>query len=199
MFFAATAIALLCLVSVSHSVPPPPGALEDSVRPVDQLDSRHLEGRWALVAASMEDKSAADYVKKRDSVVVYFHNSSYTQVNRVDGECQYQPHNISLEGHSFHSQENAFNFNGTFYQTSCQDCVLVGLDIESLKYNSTDFYLLSRGREVDQAVMEEFKAQMERLKMPLPFVMDPTKELCAEQPASKPEAQNDQQAEGQKA
>ena len=198
MFTAAAAIALLFLVSASHSVPPPPGALEDTVRPLDQLDSRHLEGRWALVAASMEEKSA-DYVKERDSVAIYFHNSSYTQVNRVGGACQYQPHNISLEGHSFRSQERAFNFNGTFYQTSCQDCVLVGLDMEYSASNLTDFYLLSRGREVDQSVMEEFKAQMARLKMPATFMMDPTKELCAEQPASKLDAQNEQEAGGQKA
>lgn len=184
MFFALCAIACLCLLTVSSAAPL---ACEDLVRPLDQVDRRHFEGRWVLVAGSLNDTAAADILKGRDSVVIDLHNSSYTQANHVGGRCIYQPHNMSVEGHIITLKERNFNFTVTFFHTSCQDCMVLTLDIEAPKYKSMDFYLVSKRREVDLKEMDEFRAQVKCLKMPLPVMMDPTKELCPEQPAAKTE------------
>lgn len=181
MLFAACAIAGLCLLSVSSAVPL---ACEDLVRPLDQVD--HFEGRWVLVAGSLNNTAAEDILKGRDSVVVYLHNSSYIQASHVGGHCIYERHNMSTEGHIFTIKEKNFNFTVTLSHTSCQDCAVMTLDMEAPKYKSTDLYLFSKRREVDQKEMDEFNAQVKCLKLPLPVVMDPTKEICPDpRPAKK--------------
>ena len=60
--------------------------------------------------------------------------------------------------------------------------------VKSSKRVSLDLYLLSKRREVEQNEMEEFRAQLECYQLPSPAVMDPTKELCPEQPESQPTA-----------
>lgn len=187
---------VLCLMAVSHSAPL---ACEDLVRPLDQLESHHLEGRWALVAGSLNDTATADVLKGRESVTIYFHNSTYTQANRFEGPCESYSHNFSMEGHILKMKVKTFNFTVNFFHTSCQDCVVFSLAAESPNYESVDFYLFSRRREVEQKVMDEFKAQVECLNMPPLIIMDPTKELCPEQTASKPAAPTEEKTEGQKA
>lgn len=184
MFFAACAIAVLCSASLGRSAPL---VCEDSVRTLAQLDLGHLAGRWALVAGSVESSAAAEIIKRRDSVVIELHNSSYTQANRVNGLCKYYSHNIRVEGNILTLKEQRFNFTVTPFYTSCQDCLVFTLNVESPNFNSLDLYLFSKRREVKQNEMEEFKSQAACLNMPAPFVMDPAKELCPEQPAAQPE------------
>ncbi len=190
--FAVFAIFLLCHMSVSHSA-----ALvcEKLVHPLDQLDPHHFEGRWALIAGSLNHPPSMEALRLRDSITMYFSNSSeasnfsYTQINRFGDQCQYLPYNISVEGSTFtFDVGNRFNLNGYFLYTSCPDCVVMQWVVKSRKRLSVDLYLLSRRREVEQKEMEEFRAQLECYQLPTPIVMDPTKELCPEQPESHPTA-----------
>ncbi|GAA6232336.1 uncharacterized protein LOC117526217 isoform X1 [Lates japonicus] len=184
MFVVVCAIALLCFVSVSHSAPL---ACEELVRPLDQLDPLNLEGRWALVTGSLNDSASAEAVKGRDSVTIEFNNSSYTQANHFGDRCEYYSHNISKGGNIFNIKVKTFNFTGSLLHTSWSDCLVLRLDVDSPNYKSLDLYLFSRRREVTQKVMEDFRAQAECLSIPPPFVMDPTKELCPEEPGTEEE------------
>ncbi|XP_070710369.1 alpha-1-acid glycoprotein 1-like [Pempheris klunzingeri] len=199
MFFAVCAIALLCWMSaVSHSAPP---ACEDLVRPLDQLDPHHLEGKWALVAGSLSHPPHLEKFKKRDSASVNFSTNdtyiSYTRSIRLDNKCQYNTYNISLEGSSFsYDGTDKSNFSANLVHTTCQDCLLMRFNVESGK--RLHFYLFSRRRELEQSEVEEFRAQVECLKIPPPVVMDPTKELCPEETAGDPAAKTEEKTEGQK-
>lgn len=184
---------VLCLISVSHSAPLD---CENLVQPLDQLDPHDLEGRWALIAGSLKNRGDVDILKYKDSVTIDFHNSTYTQADHIDELCQYQTHRISLKDNTFDFKANNFNFSGTFFNTSCPDCVLFRFSTESQHFASVDFYLMSRRRQLEQKEIEEFNAQVECLKMPPAIVMDPTKELCPEKaiPAAPTEEKKGQKA-----
>uniref|UniRef100_A0A3B4T246 Lipocalin/cytosolic fatty-acid binding domain-containing protein n=1 Tax=Seriola dumerili TaxID=41447 RepID=A0A3B4T246_SERDU len=125
---------VLCLVSVSHSAPL---ACENLVRPSEQLDPLHLEGRWTLVAGSLNDSADAAALKGRDSVTIDFNNSTYTQVNRVGDKCDYDLLDITFEGHIMSLQTRNYNFTGTFFQTSCPDCAVLSLDVKNESFYKT--------------------------------------------------------------
>ncbi|XP_071768994.2 uncharacterized protein LOC139922389 [Centroberyx gerrardi] len=190
--FALCATVLLYFISVSHSAPL---SCEDLLRPLDQLEPGLMEGRWALVAGSLNHPPSLEALKLRDSITMVFSNSSetstisYTQINRFGDKCQNLPYNISIEGSTFtFDVGHRFNLTGTFLHTPCPDCVVMRWDVESRKRVSLDLYLVSRRREVGPKEMEEYKAQLECLKLPPPVMMDPTKELCPEQTPSEPAA-----------
>lgn len=192
-------VILFCLISGSHSAPP---VCEKLVHPLDQLDPRHFEGRWALVAGSISHQPSMDALRQRDSITMYFSNSSetsnvpYTQINRFGDQCQYLPYNISIEGSTFtFVVGNRFDLNGSFLYTSCPDCVVMQWTVKSKKRQSTDLYLLSRRRELEKEEMEEFKAQLGCYQLPTPVVMDSTKQLCPKQPQSQPTAASAAQTE----
>ena len=168
---------VLCLISVSHSAPVD---CENTARPLDQLDAKQLDGRWALIAGSLTDSNNENILKAKQSVTIDFEGSAYTQSDRHGEMCQYYPHNITVESPNFTYHVGAFKFSGTLYHTSCADCLVFRLDYESPDYASKDFYLVSRRRELEQSELDEFKAQVECLSMPTPIMMDPTKALCAE-------------------
>ncbi|XP_078021145.1 uncharacterized protein LOC144461733 [Epinephelus lanceolatus] len=199
MFVAACAIALLCLVSLSHSAPL---SCEDLVRPLDQLDPHHLEGRWVLVAGSMSHPLYLERFKQSDSATVNFSSNtsdthiSYSRSIHFNNDCLYDTYNISLEGSSFtFDGTDKSNLSANFIHTSCQDCILMRMNKESGKRQH--FYLLSRRRQLEQKEMEEFRAQLKCLNMPPPHVMDPTKELCPEERASNPATQTEEKTEEQ--
>lgn len=188
--FAVFAIALLCSMSVSSAL-----VCEKLVHPLARLDPLHFEGSWALVAGSLNHPASMDSLRLRDSITMYFSNSSeapnfsYTQINRFGDQCQQLLYNISVEGGTFtFDVGNRFNLTGSFVYTSCPDCVVMEWVVESRRRVSVDLYLLSRRRQVEQREMEEFMAQLKCFQLPTPVVMDPTKELCAEQPESQPRA-----------
>ena len=190
--FAVFATFLLCWMSVSHSAPL---ACEDLLHPLDQLDPHHFTGRWALVAGSLNHSASMDALRLRDSITMFFSNTSetsdfsYTQVNRFGDQCQHLPYNISIEGSTFtFDVGNRFELTGSFLYTSCPDCVVMRWIVKSKKRHSVDLYLLSRRREVEQKELEEFRTQLKCLDLPTPVVMDPTKELCPEQPERQPTA-----------
>uniref|UniRef100_A0A3Q1G3E4 Apolipoprotein M n=1 Tax=Acanthochromis polyacanthus TaxID=80966 RepID=A0A3Q1G3E4_9TELE len=188
--FAACAVAILCFVSASHSAPL---VCEKLVHPLDELAAHHFEGRWALVAGSLNHPPSMDALRLRDSITIYFSNSTetstYTQINRFGDKCQRLPYNISVEGSTFtFDVGNRFDLSGSFLYTSCPDCMVMRWIVKSRKRHSVDLYLLSRRREVDQKEMEEFRAQLKCYQLPAPVVMDPTEELCLEQPESQPTA-----------
>ncbi|XP_070768157.1 uncharacterized protein [Enoplosus armatus] len=197
MFIAVCAIALLCFMSLSHSAPL---ACDNLVRPLDQLDLRHLEGRWALVAGSLSQPSYLERFKQRDSATVNFSsntsdtNISYTSTILLDNACLYNTYNISLEGSTFtYDGTDKSNLSTNFSHTSCHDCILMRINADSGKRQH--FYLFSRRRALEQKEMEEFRAQVECLHMPPPAVLDPTKDLCPEKTAGDPAAPTEDKTE----
>ncbi|KAM3622580.1 uncharacterized protein V6R79_000649 [Siganus canaliculatus] len=178
MFPVSFAIALLFLVTGSHSAPLD---CNSRVQPLDQLDLDQLVGRYLVVAGSLQHARAADAVKKRDSIAVDFSNSSYTQVNRQDGQCQYWHNDFTVEGNVYTMKRGDFNFTVTFFNTSCPDCLLLTMDIMGPSFTSKELYLISRRRLLIEKEMQEFEAVVECLKMPSPVVLNPTGELCPEQ------------------
>lgn len=179
-------IILPCLMSVNHAAPP---VCEELALPLDQVDPGQFEGGWALVAGSINHQPSMEALRLRDSITVYFSNSSetsrfsYTQINRFGDRCQYLPYNISVAGGSFtFDVGNRFDLKGFFLRTSCPDCMVMQWVVQSARRRSVDLYLLSRRREVEEEVMENFRAQLRCFNLPTPALMDPTKELCPEQP-----------------
>ncbi|XP_070829148.1 protein AMBP-like [Chaetodon trifascialis] len=193
MFVIACAIALLCCLAVSHSAPL---TCEDLVRPLDQLDPRHLGGKWALVAGSLSHLPYLERFKQRDSASINVASNSsdthisYTRSLRLDNKCKYSSYNITLEGSNFtYDGTDKSNLSASFVHTSCRDCMLMHMTVESGKRHH--LYLFSRRRQLEQKEMEEFSAQVECLNLLPPVVMDPTKELCPEETAGDPAAQTE--------
>ncbi|KAK5899411.1 hypothetical protein CesoFtcFv8_008895 [Champsocephalus esox] len=178
--FAVNVIILLCLMSASHAAPL---GCEVLLRPLDQLDARHLEGRWLLVIGGMCDLSHVESFKSRDSASLNFANASesskmsLTHIFGFGDSCRYRHFNITLGESSFTYDQS--NHTVRFLHTSCPDCLVMRFDNESQK--TLRLYLFSRRREVEQEKVEEFRAQVECLKLLPPVMMDPTKELCPEQ------------------
>ncbi|KAI3352463.1 hypothetical protein L3Q82_005417 [Scortum barcoo] len=168
-------------MSASHSAAQ---VCEKLVHPLHQLDPHHLEGRWALIAGSLNHEPSMEALRLRDSITMYFSNSSeasnfsYTQINRFEDQCQYLPYNMSVKGSTFtFDVGNRFDLTGSFLYTSCPDCVVMRWVVRSQRRQSLDLYLLSKRREVEQKEMEEFRAQLRCYNLPTPVVMDPTKRL----------------------
>uniref|UniRef100_A0A3P8U3H6 Apolipoprotein M n=1 Tax=Amphiprion percula TaxID=161767 RepID=A0A3P8U3H6_AMPPE len=176
---------------LGHSAPL---VCEHLVKPLDQLDLQHLMGKWAVIAGSLKNSDSAQHFNRTDSVTVDIQNSTYIQASRVDDTCQYRSHNFQ-GGNLLTLREGNFNFTGTLLNTSCSDCLVMTLDLETHNYKSMDVYFLSKRRQLEPKEVEEFTAQVECLNMPPPIVMDPTKELCpteaTAQPEENPEGQND--------
>uniref|UniRef100_A0A665X8X6 Uncharacterized protein n=1 Tax=Echeneis naucrates TaxID=173247 RepID=A0A665X8X6_ECHNA len=182
-----------------------PLACKDVVRPLVQLDPIHLAGNWALVVGSMNDAAHLERFKTRDSALINFASASetasisFTRNFNLNGTCRYLTSNITLAGSGFSIAE--FNITMTFLFTSCPDCLV--MRFSEVPEKPLCLYLFSRRRQLEQKEMEEFRAQVEMVEqkemeefmaqlkccgLPEPFVMDPTKELCQEQPESQPTA-----------
>ncbi|XP_069024262.1 uncharacterized protein [Embiotoca jacksoni] len=190
--FAVCAVTMLCVMSQSHSAPL---VCEELVHPLDKLALHDFQGRWSLVAGSLNHPPSLEALRLRDSITMYFSNSSetstfsYTQINRFGEQCQSLAYNISVEGSTFtFDVGNRFNLTSSFLHTSCPDCVVMQWIVKSRRRHSVDLYLLSRRREVERVEMEEFGAQLKCYQLPEPVVMDPTKALCPEQSESQPTA-----------
>lgn len=192
----AVVIAVLCLVSVSLSAPL---SCEDLIQPLDQLDPRNLDGRWALVAGSLEDPRAEAGLRIRDSTTIYASNFTYTQVDRYGSKCLEGHLNVSVERPTFNFTMFNVNFSGIFIRTSCPDCVVFVFDVSTHRYSRRDLYLFSKRRELGHSEMKEFRAQVQCFNLPPPLVPDPAKELCPRETEIKPEAHGEEKAEGQKA
>lgn len=180
---AVCAVAVIYLMSVSHAAPL---ACEYLLRPLNELDHHHLEGRWAMIAGSLSELPLIEHLRLRDSATAKFSSASETNVSfrrtmSLNNTCSYKSFNISLEGSTF-TFDNG-RVNTTFIQTSCDDCILLSFDVKS--GTRRHFYLYSRRRQLEQREIEEFRVQVECVNMPPPVVMDPTKELCPEEKTAK--------------
>lgn len=179
------ALAWSCLTSIVHLRP----VCEKLLHPLDQVDPQIFQGGLAFVAGSLSHQPSLDALKQRDSITVYFSNSTegsrttYTQINRFGDQCQSRLYNISMEDSRFNFDvANRFELRASFRYTSCPDCVVMKWLVNSEKRQSVELYLLSRRRQVEQKEMEEFLAQLWCYGLPPPVVMDPTKELCPKEP-----------------
>lgn len=187
------AIVLLCLTSRIRSVPL---ACENLVRPLDQLDPHHLEGKRAMVAGSLSYLPLMERLRRRDSATITFTSDTaestmlFSLSSHVDNTCHYPSYNITLEGSRFTYYNG--NVTTTFIHTSCHDCILMSSDVESGKRQH--FYLFSRRRQLEQKEVNEFRDQVECLNMPPPVVMDPTKELCPEETTSSPATETEEKS-----
>lgn len=180
MAFLTVSAVILCWFSVSLAAPL---ACEELIRPLDQLQPHRLVGRWALVAGGLSHLPFLERFKQRDSASIHFSSNtsesslSYTRSLCLGNTSLHTSYNISLEGSSFtYDGANKSNISASFVYTSCHDCLLMRMNVESGK--RIHFYLFSRRRRLEQEEMEEFQAQVRCLNMPPPAVMDPKKQLC---------------------
>lgn len=174
MFLAA--VTVFCLVS---------GSLADSLScdnlmlPLEQVDPGKLEGRWTLVADSLRIVRSQVPTGHSDSVSVYFFNSTFLKANRDGESCSYSHRNVTIDGPRYHVAIGpVVSLSGTFYPTSCPDCVMLTFIVDSPLYVSEELCLFSRRREVDEETLREFIALSKCLKFSSHVVMDPNKELC---------------------
>lgn len=186
---------LLCWVSMSLAAPL---ACEDLMRPLDRLHPHRLVGRWALVAGGLSHLPSLERFRQRDSASIRFPSNSsatslsYTRSLCVGNESLHTSFNVTLEGSSFtYDGRDKSNISSSFVHTSCGDCLLMRMNVDSGK--RIHFYLFSRRRQLEQEEMEEFKAQVQCLNMPPPVVMDPEKPLCLEEADKAPKAPNKRQ------
>lgn len=173
-------ICIILVLSVSGNLAAPVSC-GDLLRPLNEVNSTSLVGRWASVASSLQMEAARADLEGKDSFAIDVRNSSYTMAISSKGQCHYFQRNISLEGSVVTSKVKNFTLTATLLHTSCPDCLVMTFDVQSPYYKSLDFYLMSRRRQVLKEEMEEFMAQLKCLNMRPPIVMDPTMELCPQQ------------------
>lgn len=182
MAFLVLSAVVLCWLSVSLAAPL---ACEELVRPLEQLQPHGLVGRWALVAGALSHLPSLEKFKQRDSASIHFSSNtsesslSYTRSLCLGNKSLHTSFNISLDGTRFtYDGTDKSNVSSSFVRTSCRDCLLMRMNVESGK--RVHLYLFSRRRRLEQEEMEEFQAQVRCLNMPPPVVMDPEKQLCPE-------------------
>ncbi len=167
------------LCPVHHEGHTAPLTCEDLIQPLDQLDPRELEGSWALVADSLKVIQSEVSTQLSDSTSIDFYNSTFIKTQRIGLSCYHFAQDVSIEGANYNFKVGGISsFSGTFYKTTCADCVVLSFNEDSPNYKSEELCLFSKRREVDQRVLREFAAQVKCLKMPKPVVMDPSVELC---------------------
>lgn len=174
--FAVCAILFLCLMSLSHSAPE---ACTDLVKPFDELDPHHYEGRWVLTADSLRTSGYTTDTELFDSVTLDFYNSSFIKAGRSGEDCKYFSHNVTIKGSHYNfTVQETLNFSGTVFRTSCSDCIIMSFNLDTPGVKSEELCLFSKKRKVEESVLREFVTLVECLSMPAPVVMDPTMELC---------------------
>lgn len=141
-----------------------------------------------MVAGSLSHLSSWEKFRQRDSASIYFSSNtsessiSYSRSICLGNTSMHTWFNISLEGSSFtYDGIDRSNASASFVRTSCRDCLLMRMHVDSGR--RIHFYLFSRRRRLEQEEMDEFKAQVRCLDMPPPKMMDPEKPLCLEDPA----------------
>uniref|UniRef100_A0A3B3ZDQ2 Apolipoprotein M n=1 Tax=Periophthalmus magnuspinnatus TaxID=409849 RepID=A0A3B3ZDQ2_9GOBI len=174
------------LGSLHHGQTAPPNCRE-LVRPLDHALPQDVEGKWTLVAGGLNNTALLERFKTRHSAFMKFVaiNSTrmhFSRASLVNESCHYSKSDITLTGSGFEYAE--FNITMIFLRTTCPDCLVILF--EKRDGGTVPLYLFSRRREVDADELEEFKTQVECLKMPHVAVMDPTKELCPEQYGEEP-------------
>lgn len=138
------------------------------------------------MAGGLSHLPSLERFRQRDSASVNFSSNtsatslSYTRSLCLGNKTLHTTFNVTLEGSSFtYDGIDKSNVSSSFVHTSCRDCLLMRMNVESGK--RIHFYLFSKRRQLEQEEMEEFKAQVQCLSMPPPVVMDPEKQLCSEE------------------
>lgn len=171
-------VALLCLLPGSRSAPP---TCDELVRPLVGKAPGHVEGSWAVLAAGMTNMADEVLLRQRDSITFHAYDFTCIQANRFGDECKYYRLNVTLKGNVVSLEVRGMGMAGTFYSTPCPDCLVFTFKVEGL--DSTDLYLVSKRRELEQSEKDNFAAQAKCLGLREPVWMDPTKALCEKKPA----------------
>lgn len=147
------------------------------------------------MAGGLSHLPSLERFRQRDSATIHFSGNtsatslSYTRSLCLGNKSLHTAFNVTLEGSSFtYDGTDKSNVSSSFVHTSCHDCLLMRMNVESGK--RIHFYLFSRRRQLEQEELEEFKAQVQCLNMPPPVVMDPEKQLCLEETDKDAEAPN---------
>ncbi|XP_077381032.1 uncharacterized protein LOC144020971 [Festucalex cinctus] len=173
MILLVCSVALLCLLPGSLCAPP---TCDELVRPLAGMTPGQAAGSWAVLAASMTNASDEVLLGQRDSITFHAYDFTCVQANRFGDECKYYRLNVTLKDNVMTLKAMGINMAGTFYYTSCPDCLVFTFKVEGL--DSTDLYLVSKRRELELSEKEEFAAQAKCLNLREPVWMDPTKALC---------------------
>lgn len=161
MFYAASAFAVLSLVSGFSQCPPDP--CQGVVKPARQQDLPPLDGQWIAVSLSLKNNKSRQAVHRSDSFTLHYKNATFLTTKRQGTRCIYQPYNAPLRGVYFNDTlksrdypEKFTKFTGTIFSSSCTDCLMMSFDIVSPTYSVQTVTLYSRGREVEQEQLLEF-------------------------------------------
>lgn len=170
------AFVILCLGFLHLSQSSPPDC-QELVRPLDHVLPQDLEGKWTLVAGGLNSTSALERFKRRDSALITCKTINGTSMRfmRNDGlneSCHFVDIVITLEGSGFRLP----NLTVIFLHTTCPDCLVIHFDKDDK--SQTPLYLISRRREMSDAEIDEFRAQVQCLRLSKMELMDPTKKLC---------------------
>lgn len=194
---AAFVILCLGLLHLSKSAAPD---CQQLARPLDQVSPEDLEGKWTIVAGGLNNTASLERFKRRDSALMNYKaiNGTSTHFMRNDAfneSCHFIDFVITLEGSGFTFPK--LNLTVTFLHRLCPDCMSIHFD--NPDKSRLAVYLISRRREVEQAEMEEFRAQMGCLHMSYVAFMDPTKKLCQRDDSHKTNTQENPVDGGQSA
>lgn len=172
---------VLCFLAVSQSARLP---CEDLLRPLDQLDYKSLEGKWAEVAAGFPDPGLQSFARFIESFSMDFStaggasNMNCIQKIHIHGKCETNSYPTTLVGSTLtYDARDEVNPTDTLIHAPCPDCLVMRRDIYTL---GTVLSLFSRRRQLESTEMLEFRHQLECLNMLPPFLRDPAKELCAD-------------------
>ncbi len=130
-----------------------------------------------MVAISIKITQSQFLQDLSDSASIHFYNSTFIKTQHFGESCYNSGQHISLEGPHYKIKDGPMsNSSGTFYKTTCADCLVLSAKVESPNFKSEELCLYSKRRKVDPEEMREFAAWC--LKMHRYLVMDHTKELC---------------------
>lgn len=184
MFYAACAFAVLSLVSGLSVCPP--DRCEGVGKPARLQDLPPLHRTWIAVALSLKKSNESDpAVHRSDSFTLQYLNATFLTAKRQGGRCIYQPYKADLRGVYFNDTlksrdypDKFTRFNGTIFESSCKDCLMMSFDIVSPTYSVQTVALYSEGRKVKDELEVEFIKLTECLNLPRPVLLDTDVELC---------------------
>lgn len=112
MFYAASAFAVLSLVSGFSQCPPDP--CQGVVKPARQQDLPPLDGQWIVVSLSLKNNESRQAVNRSDSFTLHYKNATFLTTKRQDMCCIYQPYNAPLRGVYFNDTLKSRDYPAEF-------------------------------------------------------------------------------------
>ncbi|KAI1896665.1 hypothetical protein AGOR_G00097100 [Albula goreensis] len=180
----AVAVAVLSLLAMSTAAP---SSCDDLLKPLVLNDIKPILGRWIFIQGRVDSSKFDFFIKIVTSSWAEFdfpHGDEmgfFNQGTMIRGTCVYSSTNVTniANGTMQFSGENSSG-NYSFLQT-CPDC-LVMLGSTLVEGESKPFRTLNifgKTAKLSESDIELYKKQTECLGLPLSWVYDEEKEICA--------------------